>query len=77
MLQKDANFIKESLALEHFTSPVTDKQFQYNELERRQNTLKVIERKFKESMHVNNNEIGATKVTIEKIITGKPVKAVS
>lgn len=77
MLQKDANLVKESLALEHFTSPVTDKQFQYNELERRQNALKVIERKFKESMLNNPNENGGTKVIVEKITTGKPVKAVS
>lgn len=38
------------MGAEHFTSPLSDKQFMRNELERREQTLKLIEKKFKESV---------------------------
>ena len=50
MLEKDAQLIKASLAQEHFTSPLSDKHFGLTELERRDLTLKMIEKKFKNSM---------------------------
>lgn len=50
MLEKDAQLIRLSMAQEHFTSPLSDKQFGITDLERREQTLKMIERKFRGSV---------------------------
>jgi hypothetical protein len=50
MLEKDAQLIRLSMAQEHFTSPLSDKQFGITDLERREQTLKMIERRFRGSV---------------------------
>ena len=50
MLQHDANLVKSSVMKEHFTSPISDKQFASRELEERHNALRMIERRFAKEM---------------------------
>lgn len=62
MLEKDAQLIKASLAQEHFTSPLSDKHFGLTDLEKRNLTLKMIEKKFKDSMNDPNLNHSSKKV---------------